>query len=177
MNRQVLISRKHVPLWSEIATDAEAGSRCGFPLEMLMKRCRDVKMVLVNESGCNDFAGHSDNPSMLQFPKHIDRVAQLIHYSEMSHRVISHNLANVNTPNYTRLTLDFEAALRSNGEVSSNSKPSVIEDHGRPVRMDGNNVDIDQELGQLNRNSLMFETYSQILMTHLSTMRLALGRS
>ena len=114
---------------------------------------------------------------MLQFPNHIDRIAQLMHYSEMSHRVISHNLANVNTPNFTRLTLDFDAALHDCSGVSANSQPTVIEDHGLPVRMDGNNVDIDQELGHLNRNSLMFETYSQILMTHLSTMRLALGRS
>lgn len=111
---------------------------------------------------------------MLHFPRHIELVTQQLQYSELSHRVISHNLANVNTPGYTRLQVDFPAYL---AKESTGSPLRIVEDESLPARMDGNNVDIDRELGQLNRNSLLFETYSQILTAHLGMMRLALGRS
>ena len=113
---------------------------------------------------------------MLQFPSHIDRISQLMQYAEMNHRVISHNLANVNTPGYQRLKLDFSTEIQ-NANSAAQSQLKIVPDLQRPSRMDGNNVDIDRELGQLNRNSLLFETYSQILTSHLSMMRLALGRS
>lgn len=117
---------------------------------------------------------------MIQFPEHIDRIATLTEVTELRHRVISHNLANVNTPGYQRLDVSFDEQLfkaRRHAEAGPVSHPTVIQDPDRTPGMDGNSVDIDHEIGQLKRNSMLFQTYAQILSTHFDTMRRAMGRS
>jgi len=117
---------------------------------------------------------------MLQFPEHIDRVAFLAEVSELRHRVISHNIANVNTPGYHRLAVSFDEHLREAKQKSSEfhkDQPVVVQEQGLVSRMDGNNVDIDREIGKLNKNSMMFQMYTQILSTHLDTMRRAIRPS
>lgn len=99
--------------------------------------------------------------------------------AELRHRVVGQNVANVNTPGYRALEVSFEELL---GEVLSGSgegrvpgvKPQVLEVGGLPVRADGNNVDIDREMGQLSKNSLFYQTYSQLLASKLSMMRSAI---
>ncbi len=117
---------------------------------------------------------------MLQFPEHIERVSVLAEVSELRHRVISHNLANVNTPGYQRLDVSFDEHLfkaKRQGRESEQTEPSIVQEPGDITKMDGNSVDLDSEIGQLNQNSMMFQMYSQILSSHLSTMRRALGQS
>ena len=41
--------------------------------------------------------------------------------------------------------------------------------------MDGNNVDIDFEMGQLSKNSLQYKVYAQILAMQLAQMRSAIS--
>ncbi|QDT32812.1 Flagellar basal body rod protein FlgB [Thalassoglobus polymorphus] len=116
---------------------------------------------------------------MLQFPEHIERVSVLAEVSELRHRVISHNIANVNTPGYQRLDVSFDEHLfkaRRQGQASEGAAPSIVQEPGEITKMDGNNVDIDSEIGHLNQNSMVFQMYSQILSTHLNTMRRALGQ-
>ncbi|MEJ7590453.1 MAG: hypothetical protein WKF77_02820 [Planctomycetaceae bacterium] len=45
---------------------------------------------------------------------------------------------------------------------------------GLTARADGNNVDIDREMGQLNKNAMLQQTYVQLLSTYLEQMRLAI---
>ncbi|MCA8999925.1 MAG: flagellar basal body rod protein FlgB [Planctomycetaceae bacterium] len=114
---------------------------------------------------------------MLPFPSHIDQVSTLAQVAELRHRVISHNLANVNTPNYQRLDLAFEEDFLKAVRRGSDHRvvqPEIIEEEDFPVGLDGNNVDLDREVGQLQRNSLLFQTYSQILSAHLDSMRRAM---
>lgn len=114
---------------------------------------------------------------MLQFPEHIDRIATLAEVSEVRHRVISHNLANVNTPGYQRLDISFDHQLlfaKRRQESDSVSDSVVVQTQGEATRMDGNSVDLDQEVGHLNQNAMLFQVYSQILATHLDTMRRAI---
>ena len=121
---------------------------------------------------------------MLQFPEHIDRVNLLAEVAELRHRVISHNIANVNTPGYQRLAVSFEEQFQkrllresdAKSPASSQSvQPIVVQESGHSGRLDGNSVDVDQEIGELNKNSMMFQLYSQILTSHMSTMRRAIG--
>jgi flagellar basal-body rod protein FlgB len=108
-----------------------------------------------------------------------DLLERLIHATDLRQRVISNNLANVNTPNYRRLDVDFETQLAAelSGRSSATAAPVLIETPGLTARADGNNVDIDREIGQLNKNSMLQQTYIQLLGSHLEQMRLAIGGS
>jgi flagellar basal-body rod protein FlgB len=116
---------------------------------------------------------------MLGFPKQTELLTKLMEVSDMRHRVVSQNLANVNTPGYQRLKVDFEDALSKEileGKVTElQVEPEIVEDKTRPARADGNNVDIDLEIGELQRNAMMYQTYAQLLASQFATMRLAIS--
>jgi len=109
-----------------------------------------------------------------------DLLSKLLDASELRHRVISQNVANVNTPGYHRLAVSFEEELAqrlrsSGGDAAIDGlTPEIYEELGLPVRADGNNVDIDKEMGQLNKNALLYQTYAQVLASRLSMMRSAI---
>lgn len=103
-------------------------------------------------------------------------LTQLMDASELRHRVISHNLANVNTPGYHRLEVVFGDLLehpRQGTGSGSPLKPIVQEEQGLHARADGNNVDIDREAVQLEKNALGYQAYTQILTAQLNMMRRA----
>ena len=112
-------------------------------------------------------------------PNQFDILTKLLNASEMRHQVISENLANVNTPGYHRLDVTFEENLarllqRSSEPDVSGLKPEVSEVQGLPERVDGNNVDMDKEIGYLSKNAMLHETFSQVLASKLSMMRSAI---
>jgi flagellar basal-body rod protein FlgB len=85
-------------------------------------------------------------------------LTQVMNAASLRHRVISQNIANVNTPGYHRLEVSFEdemakALAHPTGGVAPIVKPHVVVADG-PERVDGNTVDIDQEMGDLTRNAL-----------------------
>ena len=91
--------------------------------------------------------------------------------------VISNNIANANTPGYQRLDVSFDQQLLQarHREKQGKLAPKIIEANDDVARADGNTVDIDQELGHLNRNAMLFQMYNQLLTKHLDTMRQAIG--
>ncbi|MBX3436541.1 MAG: flagellar basal body rod protein FlgB, partial [Planctomycetaceae bacterium] len=99
---------------------------------------------------------------------------RLMDSAEVRHRVISHNLANVNTPGYHRQEVVFPDLFNmSKGEDAAAVRPIVRDEPGLPARADGNNVDIDREAVQLEKNALAYQTYSQLLTSHMQLMRRA----
>ena len=93
--------------------------------------------------------------------------------------MISQNLANVNTAGYQRLDVQFEEALaesiRGSGSAQAQEVTAkIVTDNSSSVRADGNNVDVDKELSQLNKNTLLFQMYSQLLKSQFDTMRRAI---
>ena len=108
----------------------------------------------------------------------IDILAQMLDVAVVRQRVIAQNVANVNTPGYHRLEVLFEDALTRelshNGPAGiSNLIPKTVA-HIGDERADGNNVDIDQEMGRLNKNQTFYSTYMQILSNKLALMRSAI---
>ncbi len=108
-----------------------------------------------------------------------DLLGRLISATELRQRVISNNLANVNTPNYRRMDVDFETQLAKELQGNTNimATPEVVATPGLTARADGNNVDIDREIGQLNKNAMLQQAYVQLLGSHLAQMRLAIEGS
>lgn len=109
-----------------------------------------------------------------------DLLVQLLRASEVRHQVISQNLANVNTAGYKRQSVDFEEQLMQRMERGDESSaasvdPQITTDLSLPARADGNNVDIDIEIGELQRNSLLYQTYTQVLASQFGSMRRAIS--
>jgi len=89
------------------------------------------------------------------------------------HRVLSNNIANVNTPNFKRSDVDFmkslEAAMNKGGVPLRTTSEKhlgapvnrngvvVYQDNTTTMRPDGNNVDIDVEMAEMAKNSLHYE--------------------
>jgi flagellar basal-body rod protein FlgB len=133
-------------------------------------------------SDCSDRGRRADADDMPSLNSQFDLLGRLIGATEVRHRAISNNIANVNTPHYQRIDVEFEEQLakelsgstRSKGESTIRAKPEMVLSQGLTPRMDGNNVDIDREIGQLNQNAMMQQTYIQLLSTYLDQMRTAI---
>jgi flagellar basal-body rod protein FlgB len=108
-----------------------------------------------------------------------DLLERLVRATEIRQRVIGHNLANVNVPNYQRLDVEFEAQLAQelSGRSYTHAQPQVVKTPGLATRADGNNVDVDMEIGQMNKNAMLQQTWLQLLGNQLEQMRLAIGGS
>lgn len=109
----------------------------------------------------------------------LEVLPQLMHAAEIRHRVISQNIANVNTPGFRAREVEFEAELarRLRSGAAGNlalPEPEVRFQSGLPERGDGNNVDVDREIGRLNKNALLYQTYSQTLAAYLDSLRRAM---
>ncbi|MEZ6062784.1 MAG: flagellar basal body rod protein FlgB [Planctomycetaceae bacterium] len=118
---------------------------------------------------------------MASFNEQINLLSRLISAAEMRQQVIGHNIANVNTPNFRRLDVNFEQALAAEmargasvGELASKAMPTVSRTPGLITRADGNNVDIDQEIGQMNKNALLQQVYLQMVGAEMGMMRRAI---
>jgi flagellar basal-body rod protein FlgB len=121
----------------------------------------------------------ADADDMQSFNPQFDLLSRLISATDLRQRVISNNLTNVNTPNYQRLDVDFETQLAQEltGHSSQVAAPRIVEVRGLTSRADGNNVDIDREIGHLGKNAMLQQTYLQLLGSHLEQMRLAIEGS
>lgn len=89
--------------------------------------------------------------------------------SSFRQRALAQNLANINTPGYRRVDVDFHAQLRSIMASTPPNKlasPNFQADRPRgdsPVRIDGNTVDVDQETSMIAENALEYQGYTSLL--------------
>lgn len=106
--------------------------------------------------------------------------------SALRHKVISNNIANVNTPGFKRQVVSFEDEMAKvfDGRPELAGKrtddrhipidnvnymdvtPSVTTDRVHIMRNDRNNVDIDVEMADLSKNTMLY----QIESTRLASM-------
>ena len=109
----------------------------------------------------------------------VDLLARLMDVAALRHGVLAHNIANVNTPGFKKRRVEFEQefqqALVRGGSGATQVQPVITESGDPPLRNDGNNVDIDKELGRLGKNAMLFRTYSTLLSRHLSLMKAAVS--
>lgn len=100
-------------------------------------------------------------------------------------RILAQNIANAETPGYTRQDLSFEDELRTaitlpnsdpDAQIAAIERVSTMAttDTTTPSRSDGNNVQAEQEMTELAKNSLEYETAAQLLMMKLRGLRSAI---
>lgn len=108
-------------------------------------------------------------------------LAKGLETSSLRHRVIADNIANVNTPLFKRKIVRFEdemnSALQRRQELPGQRtdtrhiplqddrshleiRPIVVTDRLHSMRNDRNNVDIDQEMSDLAKNTMSYQIYA-----------------
>lgn len=112
-------------------------------------------------------------------PSQFDLISKLIQGATLQHRTISENIANVNTPGYKAKDVDFSTFLANADKSHASSRDlGMVLKSGLSERLDGNNVDVDREVGAFQKNLLLHNAYTEILATKFRQMRSAItGRS
>lgn len=111
----------------------------------------------------------------------IEKLSVAMQLSEQQHRVISQNLANANTVNYKAQQIDFEGLLSELAKAEGVAKERITGDipveeiEGLPERQDGNNVDVAGQVSALKGNTLLYESFSNILSSRIALMRKAIS--
>ncbi len=93
--------------------------------------------------------------------------------------VLANNLANVNTPGYKRLDVQFDgmlakavdAARAGDQRTLDGLRPGVGTDANVAVRADGNSVDVDQEMAHLAENNIRYNALVQLTQKKLETLK------
>lgn len=111
---------------------------------------------------------------MDKMTKNIDILNYALKGLWLKNEVINHNISNANTPNYKKLSVNFEDTLKhalnkrsssvntthenhiSNSTTIDEFKPNIAADDKYSYRIDGNSVDIDVESANLAKNAIMY---------------------
>jgi flagellar basal-body rod protein FlgB len=137
-------------------------------------------------------------PGTTLFSPQMSILEQSLYASSLRHKVISNNIANVNTPGFKKSEVAFEDLLQAqlDGKETSlplartNSRhlsggngtslaPRVNTIGTTSFRTDDNNVDIDIEMADLAKNNIYYNAVAQQLSRQLSNLKSAIreGRS
>ncbi len=113
-------------------------------------------------------------------PEATDFLRAGIKASSARQSVIANNIANLNTPSFRRQAVNFEAlmneALQSGDHADpAGVAPMVIRPQNTLVDANGNDVNLDSEVGDLIKNSAMYKTYFRLLGKMVKQMEMAIG--
>ena len=130
-------------------------------------------------------SGWLDNPVLGILEKGLDA-------SSLRQKVLANNVANVDTPDFKRSDVNFEAVLGSAlGEaggtlplkttspqhlpgVLSSQQNAVVTDQSTSMRNDGNNVDIDREMTNVAENGLYYNSVTRAISSQLGILRMVI---
>ena len=92
---------------------------------------------------------------------------------------IANNVANLQTPGYRRLDINFAQrlaeALNSSDEVDFDEVGlSLFHPMDTPVQSNGNDVNLESEVGEMVKNSLLHTTYIRLLNKQYQQMQAAI---
>ncbi len=114
--------------------------------------------------------------------------------SWLNHKVISDNIANIDTPNYKRKSIDFQNSLaealdknklkgtttHNNHIPIGNNNPLAIkikvhnESKNDSMRIDGNNIDIDAEMALQTKNAIYYNAVATQLSSQINRLKMTL---
>jgi flagellar basal-body rod protein FlgB len=113
--------------------------------------------------------------------------------SSLRQQVISNNIANAETPGYKAKKVVFEDILKQHltaqssfvgtrtdarhlsiGNSTGNPLPMIVETTQTIMNNNGNNVDIDQEMTEMGKNALWYNTLSQQVNSEFQRLSIAI---
>ena len=95
----------------------------------------------------------------------IESVKRILDGISLRHRVIAGNIANQNTPGYLRRVVTFERVLdaKRSSDRTKATRPVVEVDASGTHGSNGNNVELEAELRDLEKNRLLYELFTRAL--------------
>ena len=104
--------------------------------------------------------------------------------SLLQQQVLASNIANANTPGFTPSNVDFHSALAqafAQGSPSTSQIQSIsFQPQSDPTgteQVDGNGVDINQQMANLSENTLDYQALESVMGTRMSILKTAIGSS
>jgi len=90
--------------------------------------------------------------------------------------VLANNIANADTPGYTRKELSFQEQLASivkSGDYKelSELKGALVDDKTNPARLDGNNIVLPKEMSEMTQNSMLHKLLARAYTTKVNILR------
>jgi len=94
-------------------------------------------------------------------------------------KTIANNIANLETPEYRRIDVKFEELLAnsmdSSGSVDLNElEPELYRPKQTPIKLNGNDVNLESEVGHMVKNSLRHTAYIRLLNKKYKQIELAM---
>jgi flagellar basal-body rod protein FlgB len=122
-------------------------------------------------------------PTQSLFEGAITRLHKTLNRGSLRHRVLTSNIANIDTPNYKAFEVVMEDARREKG--ASSGSLTLVRTESRHLsgrrhasgnvqikrsdpppfnlRADGNTVDLDRTMGKLAENTILYRTAAQLI--------------
>ncbi|RLQ95751.1 flagellar basal body rod protein FlgB [Falsibacillus albus] len=123
---------------------------------------------------------------MRLFSNTVGTIEQALDYSALKQKVISQNIANVDTPNYKAKDVSFKKFLEEANSsqveayrtdpkhfsfTSSSESPAVISQANVRYNENGNSVDVDKEMSDLASNQIYFDALTSQLNNQFSILQ------
>ena len=109
----------------------------------------------------------------------IRNLTNALDLTSLRQRVVSENIANIDTPGYQTRDIDFASEFKramTQDEADAGSGPVAVHTlRGLEERPDGNNVSIDRESLLMAQNQLQFQTGVAVLRSEFSRLQLAIS--
>ena len=103
-----------------------------------------------------------------------------IRAENLRQKTIANNIANLETPEYRRVDIKFEELLAksmdSSGTIDlSDLEPVIYRPKHTPVKSNGNDVNLESEVGQMVKNTLRHTAYIRLLNKKYKQIELAMN--
>lgn len=121
------------------------------------------------------------------FSNTITSLGQALNYSSLKQKVISQNIANVDTPNYKAQDVSFKTILQNElGQdistyktdqrhldftASPNAQSGIVTKQNVQYNNNGNSVDVDQEMSDLATNQIYYDALVEQMNGKFSTLQ------
>ena len=122
-------------------------------------------------------------PTQSLFDGTIAILQKSLNVGSVRHKVLTSNIANIDTPNYKAFEVVMEDARKHSSRLegpielvrtqprhlsgphsaSNPIKIKTVDSSGNNFRADGNTVDLDRTMGKLAENTLLYRTAAQII--------------
>jgi flagellar basal-body rod protein FlgB len=109
----------------------------------------------------------------------LDLIEAGIRAESLRQKAIANNVANLQTPGYRRVDVQFKEllakALDSRGKIDLDEiEAQIYQPKQTPVKSDGNDVNLETEVGEMIKNSLRHTAYIRLLRKKYTQMELAI---
>jgi len=109
----------------------------------------------------------------------VDLIEAGIEAESLRQKAIASNIANLETPGYRRIDVQFEqllaGALNSSEDLDiSELEPQLYRPNRTPLKANGNDVNLETEVGEMVKNTLRHKTYIRVLSKKYRQLELAI---